>query len=171
MWRTWLIEKLGGYPTKESVFDTLEGEAAAYLIQELGGFATIEDAIEAIREKDSKERNAILTMAVKKLFNTIGPDDILQPVSGGQWLLEGKPLNKNQVELLMTEAAQLENTLLWKVLRKDVLYQANKKMYLLAENDMQVVTAKFWLYTFDVMRTRMKSIAAGSALFNTKEKK
>ena len=136
-------------------------------IEKLGGYATIEDAIEAIRNKELKERRVILTLAVKKLFNTIGADDILKPV-GDQWMLEGKPLSKGQIELLMTEAAQLEQMMLWKVLRKDILYQANKKMYLQSENDLHVITAKFWLYTFDVMTTRLRSIAAGSALFNKK---
>lgn len=134
----------------------------------LGGYATIDDTIDAIRNKDLKERRVILTLAVKKLFNTIGPDDILKPSSPDQWMLEGKLLSKGQIQLLTNEAVQLEGMLLWKVLKKDILYQANKKMYMLAENDLQVVTAKFWLYTFDVMTTRIKSIAAGSPLFNKK---
>lgn len=154
--KTWLIRKLGGYATAEDA------------IKASGGYTSIEHAVAAIREKNIKERNVILTMAVKRLFNTVGSDDILKPANGGQWMCEGKPLNKGQVELLMHEAAQIEQMLLWKVLKLDVLYQVNKKMYLLAENDIQVVTAKFWLYTFDVMKTRLKSIAAGSPLFNKK---
>lgn len=138
------------------------------LIEKLGGYATIDDAIEQIRKMELKERNVILTLAVKKLFNTIDADDILKPATAGQWMFEGQILSKGQVELLMAEADQFDKMLLWKVLRKDILYQANRKMYLLSENDMQVVTAKFWLYTFDVFKTRMKSIAAGSAAFNKK---
>lgn len=152
--RKWFIEILGGYATAEDA------------VSAKGGFLTLENALEHIRKLQLKERQVLLTLAVKKLFNTIGPDDILKPVGGGQWMFEGKTLTKGQVELLMLEAAQLDQMLLWKVLRKDILYQANKKMYLLAENDLQVITAKFWLYTFDVMRTRLKSIAAGSPLFN-----
>jgi hypothetical protein len=138
------------------------------LIEKLGGFATVEDAIEEIRKKQLKERQVILTLAVKRLFNTIDADDILKPHNGAEWRFEGKMLNKGQIELLMLEAAQLDQMLLWKVLKKDILYQANRKMYLLAENDLQVITAKFWLYTFDVMKTRLASIAKGSPLFNKK---
>lgn len=138
------------------------------LIEVLGGYATIEDAVEAIHKKELKERRVILTMAVKRIFNTIGSDDILKPMPGGQWMFEDRPLTKSQVDLIMFEAVQLDKMLLWKVLKKDILYNANKKMYLLAENDLQVVTAKFWLYTFDTMTTRLKSIAAGSPLFNKK---
>lgn len=139
------------------------------LIEKLGGFATVDDSIEHIRKMQLKERQVLLTLAVKKLFNTVGPDDILKVADGGEWMFEGKTLSKAQVELLMLEASQLDQMLLWKVLKKDVLYQVNKKMYLLAENDLQVVTAKFWLYSFDTMKTRLKSIAAGSPVFNNKK--
>lgn len=154
MWRKWFIEKLGGYATAQDA------------IKASGGFLTIEDAIEAIRQKHFKERAVILTLAVKKLYNTIGADDILKPMDGGEWMFQGRTLSKGQVVMLQAEAAQVEQMLLWKILQKDILYQANKKMYLLAENDLQVVTAKFWLYTFDTFKTRLKSIAAGSPLFN-----
>lgn len=141
-----------------------------WFIEKLGGYATIDDAIEAIRKHNLKERQTILTMAVKRLFNTIGPDDILKEGPDKEWLLEGKTLSKGQVDILKAEAAQLESMLLWKVLKKDIFYQANRKMYTLAENDLHVVTAKFWMYTFDAMKTRIESIAAGSAQFNRKNK-
>lgn len=158
MSRKWLIEKLGGYATTSDA------------IKAAGAYATIEDAIEAIRKTNLKERQVILTMAVKKLFNTIGPDDILKPVEGGEWLFAGRTLSKGQVELLMHEAAQLEQMLLWKVIQQDIKYQVNKKLYTLSENVEHVVTAKFWAYTFDTIQTRLKSIAAGSPLFNKKGK-
>lgn len=180
MWqslRRWLIEKLGGYPTSGAALEQLclvgatedESELArSSIIKKLGGFPTVEAALEEIRSKNLKERHVILTLAVKKLFNTIDADDILKPGDGNQWLLEGKPLSKGQIESLKVEAAQLEGMLLWKVLKKDVLFQANRKLYLEVVNMEQVVNAKFWLYTFDTIRTRLKSIAAGSALYNSK---
>lgn len=131
-------------------------------IEILGGYATIEDAIDAIREKDLKERSVILTLAVKKLFNTIDSSDILRSDDNGQWIFQGKHLSKGQRDMLIAEAEQLDKMMLWDVLKKDILYQANRKMYLLAENDIQIVTAKFWLYTFDVMKTRIKQMLKGN---------
>jgi hypothetical protein len=143
MWRQWLIEKLGGY-------------------------ATIDDAIDALRHTPVKDRHPILTLAVKKLFNTIGADDILQSAPGKQWLFEGRTLASGQIDQIMAEAQMLSKSLLWRVLEKDILYQVNKKMFLQADNEMHVITAKFWLYTFDTFRTRLKSLAEGSPLFNKK---
>lgn len=154
--RRWFIEKLGGYASAEEA------------IAAKGGYLTIDEAIDAIRDLDLKERRVILTLAVKNLFNTIGPDDILKPAASGQWMFKNRLLTKGQVELLMLEAAQLDKMLLWEVLRADVLYQANRKMYLHAENELHVITAKFWLYTFDTMKTRLKQIAAGSPMYSKK---
>ena len=61
-----------------------------WLIKKLKGFSSVEEAIDSI--EDPKEKNVILTRAVKKLFNTIDADDILQVVQDGQWKLEGKLL-------------------------------------------------------------------------------
>lgn len=152
--REWLIRKLGGYATAEEA------------IAAKGGYLTIQDAIEAIKKLQTKDRNTILTLAVKKLFNTISADDILKPDESGQWIFGTKVLSEAQVNALVIEAAQLESTLLYKVLKADILYQINKKMYLLAENEMHVITSKFWLYTFDTIKTRITSLAARSALYS-----
>lgn len=157
MWRKLLIEKLGGYATAE---DAIAAE---------GGFLTIEDAIEEIRKKDLPEKRDILTLAVKKLFNTIGADDILKPVNG-KWTFEGKAMSKRLQDLIMAEAVQFESSTLWKVIQADILYHANKKLFVSSQNIEHVITAKFWLYTFDTIRTRLNSLVAGSALFNAKEK-
>lgn len=174
MLRKWFIEILGGYPNVASAVEVLatrEPEERSKVISKLGGFPTIDDAIEEIRNKNLKERHVILTLAVKKLFNTVDADDILKPGPGGEWMFEGKTLSKASIEILRAEAKQFETMLLWRVMKKDVLYQANRKMYLQAENVEHIVTAKFWLYTFDVVRTRLASIVKDSPLFNAGLKK
>lgn len=155
--KKWLIEKLGGYATAEAAILTA------------GGYLTIEAALQDVTRMESKERYAILTAAVKRLFNTIDADDILKEGPAGEWLWDGKTLSRAQVEMLQAEAGQLTKMLLWKVLQRDVLYQANRKMFLQAENVEHVVTAKFWLYSFDTIRTRLKSLAKNSPAFNKKE--
>lgn len=132
-----------------------------WIIHKLGGYASLDDAISAIVAKELPEREKILTLAVKRLYNTIGYDDILKKGSGGEYLHQGKTLSKAQINVLIAEAAQLQNMTLWKVLKNDILYQVNKKMYLLSENQMHVATAKFWLYSFDVMNKRIEKLSKG----------
>ena len=134
------------------------------IIRLLGGYTNFLEAIDGI---DRKERNKILTLALKKTFNTISADDILREVNG-KWFFKGKALSDAQRKLLIIEAQQFVNTKLWQIVKEDTEYQVYKKMYLLAENDLHVITAKFWKYTFDTIETRLKSIAKGSGIFNKK---
>ena len=103
-----------------------------WLIEKLGGFADIDSAIEAIKEKDGKEKYRILSLAVKNLFNTISSEDILKENEYGQWRFQDKLLQDEEKKLLIEETKQFLNTRLWKVLQKDVEYQANKKGKLFA---------------------------------------
>lgn len=138
------------------------------IIKKLGGFIDANDAINAI--SDSKEKHKILTRGVKKLFNTIGPEDILKEHPDGTWTIEGRPISNGEKQQLIAEAHQFLGMRLWKVLQLDVKYQANKKMFILAENEMQIATGKFWLYTLDTLKTRLDSMKGGSGSFNSKSK-
>lgn len=140
--RRWLIEKLGGYPDVDSALESIE---------------------------DPKERTKILTLAVKRLYNTIGADDILRLNSKGQWTLEGKVLSEGRVNNLISEATMLLGTDLWKVLQLDIKYRANRKMYTEAKNEDGLTFGKMWLYTLDAIATRLVSLKSKSALYNSKE--
>lgn len=138
------------------------------LIEKLGGFTDIEEAIESL--SDTKIKHRLLTRAVKRHFNTLGPDDILKEAEGGQWMFERRPLSKQEVNLLKAETAQLLEMRLWKVLQADIKYQANRKMFLLSETDADLVAGKLWVYTLDAFHTRLKSITKGGAQFNSEDK-
>jgi len=135
------------------------------LIRLLGGYNNFLEVIDDI--EDRKERHKILTLALKKTFNTISSGDILRE-RDGKWFFQGKALSDAQRKLLVAEAQQFIDTKLWQVIKEDTVYQVYKKMYLLAENDLHVITAKFWKYAFDTIETRLKSIARDSGMFNKK---
>lgn len=136
-----------------------------WLIKLLGGYNSFLEAIDGIEDKQEKHR--ILTRALRKTFNTISAEDILRE-NNGKWFFRGKALSDAQRKLLVSEAQQLMNTKLWQVIKDDTEYQVYKKMYLLAENDLHVITAKFWKYAFDTIETRLRSIARDSGMFNKK---
>jgi len=137
-----------------------------FIIEKLKGYSTIESAIEAIKEIDSERRNRILSLAVKRLFNTIGEDDILKENVYGQWLTEGKNLSDAEKNLLIAEAKQFLNSKLWKILQKDVQYQTNRKMFILSKSEIDIIAGKLWTYTLDAFRTRLNSMVKGSGSFN-----
>ncbi len=138
------------------------------LIELLGGFPSIDSAIDAIQEKNLEERKKILTLSVRRLYNTIGPDDILKETPEGQWVLEGKVMSEGSKKLIIAEAHQLQAMTLWKVLQKDIQYQSNRRMFIIGKSEMDIVVGKIWLYSFDTINTRLKSLIQGKGAFNTK---
>src|SRR3990167_4079393 len=108
MLREWIVVLLGGH---------------------IGGFKDVEEAIEHIRNTDDVQKKyQILTLATKKLFNTVSSDDILKQNEDGSWMAEGRPLTHLEVKALVSEAQAIQNTRLWKLLDKDVKYLCNQKM-------------------------------------------
>ena len=147
MWerlRVQLIVKLGGFIEK--------------------GYRDAEEAIEAA--KSIEERRRLLTLAVKRCFNTIGPEDILQIRADGKWILEGKPISDGEKDLLIVEAEQFRKSYLWKALKLDVKYQANKATFLMAKSEDDLTAGKLWQWTLDTFTTRLKSLSEGSGHFN-----
>ena len=137
-----------------------------WLITKLGGYPDIHTAIKAIKAKDSPEKYDILALAVRRLYNTIGPDDILSQNKDGEWKSEGKILTDGQKKVLISEAQTIINTFAWKILQADVKYKANKMMYMTAVSASDIASGKLWTLTLDTINTRLKSLAAGSGHFN-----
>jgi hypothetical protein len=133
------------------------------IIVKLGGYVDVDSALESVNVKDKYH---ILTLATKRLFNTIGPDDILKVSDAGQWMLEGRPLSEGDKNLLIAEAHYLLDTKLWKVLQLDIKYQSNRKMYLLAQSEIDIIAGKMWQYTLDAIKTRLHSMKAGKGTFS-----
>lgn len=142
--RVQFIVKLGGYLEK--------------------GYPDAETAIEAVTDK--KERRRLLTLAVKRCFNTIGPEDILHE-KGGRWIAEGGPLSDAEIKTLVAQAAQLRRSLLWRILKADVKYQANKATFLKARTDDDLTAGKLCMWNFDVLETRLKSLGEESPHYNS----
>lgn len=143
--RALLIEKLGGYTKK--------------------GYLDAEEAIECITDPVEKKR--LLTLAVKKSFNTIGPEDILQVDRDGKWMLMGKPVSNSLKSRLIAEATQFQKSVLWKTLKADVKHQANQATFIKAASEYDLIAGKLWHWTFDVLKTRLKSLAGESAVYNS----
>lgn len=139
----------------------------AWIIRHLGGFVDIDEAIDEIKRKDTLEKYSILTLAVRKLFNTISADDILRE-KNGQMYFQGRALSKGEGDLLKAEATRLLDSKLWTILNNDIQYQANKKLFVSSTSQDDMVAGKLFLYTLDVIKTRLNSLSSGSGLFNRK---
>lgn len=135
-----------------------------WIIEKLGGYPDIDSAIDSLKKVDLKERHKILSIHIKTLFNTIGPEDILSENSARQWTFEGKILTEEQKSLVQAEMKQIAGSFSWRILQADVKYKVNRKMFIDSVNEMDMIAGKLWLHTLNTLNTRIKSIIEGKVL-------
>jgi len=78
-----------------------------------------------------------------------------------------RELLQAEKDLLIAESQTLLTSKLWKILQADVKYQANKQMFILSRNDLDLIMGKSWTFVFDCINTRLKSIQKGFGKYNT----
>jgi len=132
-----------------------------WIIVKLGGYTDLDSFLES---QDKLDRRYILTLLVKRLYNTIDSEDILKENDLGQWMMMGKSVTDVDKQLMIAEATQFQKTKLWEVLQKDIKYQANRKMYLLARDEMSITAGKLWIYILDSINTRLSNMSKGKGI-------
>lgn len=142
-----IIEMLGGYPSADAV-------PADLVIHRV----TVEAFAAHVRMRPAAERHALLTLAVRRLFNTIGPGDILRIDETNRWWWKGRLLPEGQVTMLQAEAKALFEGKLWEILSAEVVYKANKSIYQQSEDIPDLVAGKMLLYYKDIVETRLKQM-------------
>ena len=132
-----------------------------WLIKKLGGYADLDSAIDAIKSSnDLGRKNKLLTEAVKRLFNTIDADDVLKITADG-WMFQDRKLSELETSELKQQAIQLTGMKLWRVLRMDIKYQLNKKMFEESNITTDLLWGKLMLFYDDIIRTRLRKIREG----------
>lgn len=112
-------------------------------------------------------KSDVLTEVVKDLYNSIGSDDILTEISPAEWRYKDKTLGPAQQKALIAEATVFLSGKLWDILKDDIKYQSNKKMFVNSASNEDLVAGKLWLLTLDAIDTRLKSLAKGRGTFNS----
>lgn len=122
-------------------------------------YAKLETEIGELEENVIDDED-VLTERVRDLFNTIGPDDILQEVNG-EWMVEGKKMQEPIQKILVSEATSFLASRLWDVFKRDIKYQANRVMFEDSRSERDLVAGKLMLYILDCMKTRLESLTKG----------
>ena len=108
---------------------------------------------------DDKTKHRILTLCVKKHFNTVSADDILKANTDGTIQFGVEKFDRTVLTELKNQAEFLEKMLLWKVIDKDVLYEVNKRMQELGAELQDMISAKVALWLFkEVIEKRLKRL-------------
>lgn len=124
-------------------------------IHKLGGYVDLDDAMRGLKRED---REYILTNAVARLFNTVGPDDVLS-FTNGFAQFKGKKLQEEEFKLIQEEAKAFYKTTLWNVLENDIKFEANKRMFLQSQDVVDITAGKLFLFTLKIISGRLKKLA------------
>ena len=111
------------------------------------------------RYASEETQHKILTECVKHHFNLVSADDILRQEPDGTMRFEGKTLDGTYRKELREQAALLDKLLLWRVLKTDVRYNINKKMYDGAAVIQHMISGKVaeWLFE-EVIQKRINHL-------------
>ena len=98
----------------------------------------------------------------KYLFNGITDKDILKIDSKGVLYQDGKKLSSGQTSALINDAIRFEESELWKFMKNEVRYIANKHIFEKSTNTDDLMWGKSILYGIDLqdqLVKRLKKIA------------
>jgi len=126
-----------------------------WFFNKLGVFATVEDALNSIESEEEKHK--ILTQAVANLYNTITEDDIFRK-DGASYTYKGKPLMDAQVRSMRNQAEGFRESELFKMLDLELKHQANQIMFIKSKNEMDMVSGKLVLFTWNVIKSKINNI-------------
>lgn len=102
---------------------------------------------------------------VKDVFNLITEDEILKirrskvPLQADQWTFKGQPLPQAQVQMLQQQAETLKNSELWRILKTELLYHAQKKGLYDSQTTEDILSTKVMLYLIDVIDSKLNSMS------------
>ena len=102
-------------------------------------------------------KDDVLREAFKELYLPLNPEDILR-TEGDTWLFMGKPLRVDQVEKLRLEAAQLREMKLWGIIKLDVRYHLQRKMFEEVKVKEDIVWGQLATFLWDIVKTRINQL-------------
>lgn len=133
-----------------------------WLIKQLGGFTSFDDALESVKRSDDKAaKHRVLTEAVSHLFNTVSPESILHRDKSGVVLFQGNPVNEKQLEIWQLQADQIFNMRVWFVIKQEIRWQLQKKVFDEANVIDDLVWGKLLIFYDDVLRTVLRKLKKG----------
>lgn len=121
------------------------------IIRKLGGFPDLESAVEA-------HSHEALTKVVAEHFNTITEDDILSVGADGFYTLEGKPLGDAQTQALKGYAKDFRQSLLYKVLDREMKYQLNTRMFARSAGETDLIAGKLGIWMWKVIKEKLEKL-------------
>lgn len=96
-------------------------------------------------------RKKLANFTLGNLFQVVTEEDILRINENGEVFFEGRALSTDEKNVLKAEAERLMHSFLWKVIGKEMMYDACRRMYFESRNDDDLLAGKTQLYVWRVV--------------------
>ena len=116
--------------------------------------------------KDFLQRRFI-NWLVKDLFNTIDENDILMiddkynrlgEIISQKVYYKEKEVEPERMSQLQDDAERFRKSLIWRLLRDEVVYRANEKIYKKSMNIQDIIGGKMALWVVKIIENKLKQI-------------
>lgn len=95
---------------------------------------------------------------VHHLFNAIDEDDILRTLPRGGIMCEGRVLKTEEIERVRHDANEWADSFLWKMLVKELKFQANRRMFVKSQTPDDMLAGKMLLFLTEVVDKRLQEL-------------
>lgn len=103
-------------------------------------------------------RKKTINFIVRNLFKGFTEEDILQMDSKGGIIYKTQILDKRSKEIIASQAGQIDDMLLWKILNDELRYRAEEKMFTKSESYDGMMFGKAVLYVIGIQKKRIKQL-------------
>lgn len=110
-----------------------------------------------IADKKILQRN-LAKFLVDDVFNTITDDDVIEVITPTKWRYKDKELTAGQILALRNQATVFYRSDLWKILKDELRYLAQKKAMEKAQTEEDIFASKMLMYLTDVIDSRLKKM-------------
>lgn len=97
-----------------------------------------------------KLRHKLVTYLTRNYLKAITEEDIIQVSSNG-WLLKRRKLSSDEIIALKEEAAFIQKSILWRLMKKDVAFLASQQMFDKATSHEDILFGKAMLYNLNLL--------------------
>ena len=102
-------------------------------------------------KNQTNNNDGLLTKAIKEIYNTVEPEDILSEDKIGRLYLRGQMMTDTEIMVLQNEATELVKTKIWKIMTETVIKEARDLMFEKAENIDHIRVGKALLYNVNTL--------------------
>jgi len=104
-------------------------------------------------------KRIFLHYLVKKLLKGITVDELLRTGPNGSIICQGRILSKEDVDSIQQEAEYINNSVVMKLLLKDMKYLANQTMFEKSSSYDDMMFGKAMLYVIDILEKKISNLS------------